>query len=95
MIIASISLLTLTGCKFEKPQQNERPTILTKTEGEDRFEVVLVSQFKDDLAYYGRRGVYIVKDKETGTQYVGVSGIGISELGSHQSGKNHRVRDER
>lgn len=48
----------------------------------------------DDLAYDNRRGIYVVTDTETGQQYIGVSGIGVTELGSHLSGKT-RASDER
>lgn len=37
---------------------------------------------------------YIITDTKTGTEYIGVSGIGITETGSHQAGKA-RVADER
>lgn len=59
-----------------------------------RFEVTRVGIFEDDLAYDDERGVYLIKDHETGAEFVGVSGIGIAELGSHQSGKII-VEDER
>jgi hypothetical protein len=50
--------------------------------------------FKDTLAYGDQRGLYIIKDTKTNIEYIGVSGIGIAEVGSHQSGKVS-VRDER
>ncbi len=55
--------------------------------GSGRFEVERVSVFRDKLAYDGRRGVYVITDTETGKQFVGVSGVGVSELGSHSNGK--------
>ncbi len=60
----------------------------------DRVTVVRIGVFKDDLAYYDRRGVYVIRDKATGREFIGVSGVGIAETGSHQSGKT-RVIDER
>lgn len=59
-----------------------------------RFNVERVGVFRDDLSYDGRRGIYIMTDTKTGKEFVGVSGIGISELGSHPAGKV-RVSDER
>lgn len=59
-----------------------------------RVEITRISVFYDDLAYDGKRGVYLIKDKDTGKEFIGVSGIGISELGSHSSGKAHHS-DER
>lgn len=63
-----------------------------------RFAVQRVGVFSDDLAYGNRRGIYLITDSETGAQFVGVSGVGISELGSHttRSGKTTvTVDDER
>ena len=48
-----------------------------------RIKVTRVGVFKDDVAYNDRRGVYVIQDTTTGREYIGVSGIGISELGSH------------
>jgi len=46
------------------------------------------------LAYKKLRGIYEIIDNKTGKKYLGVSGVGISEVGSHSSGKNS-ARDER
>lgn len=59
-----------------------------------RFEVTRVQKFQDSLAYNSERGIYLVRDTETGAEYFGVSGVGITELGSHSSGKSQRI-DER
>lgn len=59
-----------------------------------RFEVVQVGIFRDPLAYSGRRGIYVITDNKTGKEFVGISGVGISESGSHMAGKVS-VRDER
>lgn len=59
-----------------------------------RFDLRLVQSFRDGQAYTNYRTVYILKDKKTGMEYVGISGIGISELGSHNSGKTSET-DER
>ena len=45
----------------------------------DEIDVILVREIDDSNAYNSRRGIYIIKDKRTGTEYIGVSGIGISE----------------
>ncbi len=59
-----------------------------------RVTVTLLDVFTDELAYGNRRGIYLIHDTTTGADYVGVSGVGISELGSHRSGKT-TVSDER
>jgi hypothetical protein len=65
-----------------------------KIGGNGRFSVVRVGVIKDDLAYHDRRGIYLIKDNVTGKEFVGLSGVGVSELGSHSSGKT-TISDER
>ena len=59
-----------------------------------RVEVVRVGMFRDMIAYNGTRGVYVIRDKKTGREFIGVSGVGIAETGSHLAGKVI-VADER
>ena len=64
----------------------------------DRIKVTKMSEFRDTLAYDNWRGVYLIQDQQTGKEYIGISGIGISEVGSHTQmvGKvQQSVRDER
>lgn len=68
------------------------------TEDRGRIEVTLIGGFKDHTAYNDRRAVFLFKDSETGQEWIGVSGVGISEVGSHTSscGKTTCTRrDER
>lgn len=77
-------LLVMAGCNETKPDTPLRTSSpVMKAESGARFEVERVGVFADDLSYGGRRGIYILKDTQTGKEYVGVSGVGISELGSH------------
>ena len=59
-----------------------------------RVTVERVDVVADALAYGGARGVYVIRDAQTGREFIGVSGVGIAETGDHQSGKT-RARDER
>ena len=56
-----------------------------------RVEVVRIGVFEDDLAYENRRGVYLVTDKETGQSFIGISGVGITEVGSHSQSTGKTV----
>ncbi|MDK4687856.1 hypothetical protein [Kingella negevensis] len=40
-------------------------------------------QTQQRTAYGNKRGVYVIKDSDTGREFVGISGVGIAELGSH------------
>lgn len=49
--------------------------------------------FKDSSSYGGWRYIYRFRDKE-GHEFVGVNGIGITEIGSHSVGRS-TTTDER
>lgn len=83
----------LAGC--EPTDSRDRPVSpMTIQAAKPRFEVTRVQTFQDSLAYNSERGIYLVRDTKTGAEYFGVSGVGITELGSHSSGKS-RHSDER
>jgi len=60
----------------------------------NRIKVERLSIVKDSTAYSNERGTYLITDTKTGAEYIGVSGIGITEVGSHSSGK-YSTTDER
>lgn len=68
--------------------------IETGSEIGTNYTILRVGVFKDDLAYKKLRGIYEIVDNKTGKTYIGISGIGICETGSHSSGKTS-VEDER
>lgn len=99
-IVTATVLAMLVGCGLTEPDtelKTSSPKARAAVETAARFEIERVGVFKDDLAYMGKRGIYILRDSQTGRHFVGVSGIGISELGSHDSGdvNSHQVPDER
>lgn len=84
---------------------NPDPTMLMQTEQSrnasyapvrqsQRVSVERIGVFRDEIAYGNTRGVYLITDHETGAEFIGVSGVGIAETGSHSAGKS-RVSDER
>ena len=92
----AVALLCLSqaGCEVQAPPPKKN-LVLERT---DRFQVVRVATFEDRLAYGNTRGIYIIRDLQSGKEYVGMSGVGISELGQHprNAGKQtHIVPDER
>ena len=72
---------------------NLKPRVLSDA-SDGRFKVERVQTFDDGSAYSNSRAVYVITDTKTGQEFVGVSGVGIAELGSHRSGKAS-VSDER
>ena len=69
------------------------PTMTMDPKPSGRFRVERVGVFEDNLAYHGKRGVYVIRDEATGREYLGISGVGISETGVH-GGRSHQA-DER
>ena len=91
-LMALSSILILTACNPAPNMAMSNHSYGVDSGG--RFTVSRVGVFEDEIAYDNIRGIYIIVDTKTGEQFVGVSGIGISELGSHRSGKT-TVSDER
>lgn len=92
-----LAVVVLVGCGPDPDMPMRKQTgnaDAVPIQDNSRVDVTRIGVFRDDLAYSGRRGVYVIRDKKTGAEFLGISGIGISELGSHQSGKVS-VGDER
>lgn len=91
-------VLLLAGCgpSPDMPmfQQSAKPATLA-VQDNARVTVTRIGVFRDDLAYESRRGVYVIQDKTTGQEFIGVSGIGITEIGRHSCGKGCSHEDER
>lgn len=89
------SFLMLSACQeseAERKQRDQREKVVVENQG--RVKVVRINRFYDVIAYNGERGIYLITDEKTGKEFIGISGIGITEVGSHSSGKS-TVRDER
>lgn len=89
--VLCLALLLLVSCG---PERDTEMHISVPRQDSGRFQVERVAVFADDLSYGGSRGIYVITDRGSGQQFVGVSGVGISELGSHKAGKA-TVPDER
>lgn len=74
----------------------EQVALMVPAEGNaaSNFEVVCVTEFADNLAYDGKRGIYIITVKNTGEKFIGVSGIGVAAMGKHSHDETTHV-DER
>lgn len=97
LFVSVMLLFTLAACGPSNPESVQRwgkqPVAIDQTQSQ-RITVKRIGVFEDSIAYNDERGIYIIVDNETDVEYVGVSGIGVSELGSHSSGKS-RASDER
>lgn len=88
--IMIVALLMLSGCRdksMDVPNRDLRPM-----QG-DRVSVELISTFPDSEAYNSVRKVYIIRDNTTGREYFGVTGVGISEVGTHSNGKSSSTHE--
>lgn len=89
-VLLVIVALSINGCA-----PSPTTPMTTLNEGTHRIRVVRIDVIEDSLAYDNRRGIYEITDDETGKKYIGVSGIGITEVGDHASSKSSRKMDER
>lgn len=90
-----LPVLLLTACIEDRPPD---PVFTIVTNTEARVQISRIHVFQDDLAYENQRGIYIITDNKTGKEMIGISGIGITEVGSHTEGSGkseHSVQDER
>lgn len=109
MIFVLITAIFFSGCdkKQEEPKAIipsvggqvfvpiEKEVTTTKIiQPKQRFELKKVQTFEDNDAYRNIRNIYILTDNDTKKEYIGISGIGITEQGSHISSKQS-VQDER
>lgn len=97
LVGASLLTAMLAGCRPDPDmpmRQQSAASNAVAAQDNRRITVTRIGVFKDDLAYNSRRGVYSIIDTKTGKEYIGISGIGIQETGSHAAGKT-TVSDER
>jgi len=85
--VTIVAGLGLFGC-----EQTTCPTITMQREGSElnqkpQYSVKRVDVFADDFAYGGRRGIYEITDEQTNKKYLGVSGIGITQLEMQAHGR--------
>ena len=96
--LIGIITTAFSGCGEENryPGVDGRYPVKNETISDNSSDFVLIKKqtFYDESAYGNVRNVYILKDRVNGKEYIGVSGIGISERGNHQQGKTS-VPDER
>lgn len=82
VVIIGTAIIFGVGC-MRPPERTE--SFSTDNTQNDRIKIERVGIINDQLAYHSQRGVYIITDTKTGKEYIGVSGIGISDVG--HSGK--------
>lgn len=76
-----MAALLLAGCDGEAMLQQTANAETMPAAPAKRVQVVRVGVLVDDIAFDGKRGVYVITDTKTGKEYIGVSGVGISEVG--------------
>lgn len=94
--------LLVAGCDWPNPPAQPTPAkapVISVTEGSPeaqdsvRFKVHKEAEFFDATAWNGTRRIYTIKDEQTGKTYLGVTGVGISEVGVHQEERTSTTAD--
>lgn len=95
LILLVLYVVAMTACG-PAPTMAAPEEAQSRTRAEsERFVVERADVFRDALAYDGKRGIYVIRDKQTGREFIGVSGVGVAEIGSHSCGKSCVAEDER
>lgn len=89
-----LAALALAGCDSDTRVSSDARQMMPVNVN-DRVQVVKIQEFRDDLAYENVRAIYVITDKDTGQEYIGLSGVGIVEVGRHDCGKGCSREDER
>lgn len=90
-----LAVLALAGCDFGSTRVDSEARQKMPVNVNDRVQVVKIQEFRDELAYENVRAIYVITDKDTGQEYIGLSGVGIVEVGRHGCGKGCSREDER
>jgi hypothetical protein len=100
ILILFLSVL-LVGCTDPRYAATGRmklpevPLAQHEPEGNPAYlQVELVQVIEDGLAYNEKRGIYRIIHVPSGTEFFGISGIGVYEVGDHKQGRT-RKQDER
>lgn len=89
-LIIAMTIL-LTGCVEKSAAQLDKESDLRKqsesirTQNLERVKVIELSRFLDNENNY--RTTYLITDTKTGKEFIGVSGVGIAETGTHLVGR--------
>ena len=75
------AFILMLGCG--QPSSESTPPNMEINATNGRVSIQRIMVFEDDIAYGDKRGIYIIRDHVTNKEFIGVSGIGISELGVH------------
>ena len=95
LVAGCIGVLVLMAIFMIEISNKPAPSSELTESPNGRINVSRIGTFRDGLAYESKRGIYIIKDNQTGKEYIGISGVGISETGSHRTGKSYVTTDER
>lgn len=87
VIVAVLALFTLVGCSDPRPYEQVVTVNRVPSAELPRVNVEIIGRFTDPLAYRDVRGIYVVTDRKTGKEYIGISGVGITEAGTSTVGK--------
>ena len=91
--LTTAACLALAACG--PPPTDDMPAATGST---GRVHVERIGVINDTIAYGNRRGIYVITDRKTGTEFIGVSGVGITETSAHtvHTGKTtYTTADER
>jgi uncharacterized lipoprotein YehR (DUF1307 family) len=86
MLAAAVSVVSsalLSGCSDPTPVRNEK--LKTETQS-GRINVTSAQVIIDSRMY--KRDILVLRDSQTGREYIAVMGAGVAEMYTHSNGKS-------
>ena len=97
----AVCLTALLACAEPPKANTPMPSYMSgqttqqQVPAQQRIKIEQIGSFNDYFAYGGMRGIYIITDQKTGKEFVGISGVGISEIGFHSTDGMTTMTNER
>ena len=88
-IVSTLTILTLlTGCQEGgKPESATVSIAPPQLEGA-RFQIAILAEFPDNLAYGGMRRIYEITDTQTHRTYLSITGMGLDRMRADEDAKD-------
>lgn len=82
-LLAGLCALALSGCD-DRNLPDVRQQTVSDSINTGRFEMRVVDEVHDRNAYNNSRGIFIITDTKTHREYLGVEGVGVTDLQSER-----------
>lgn len=82
-MVGLIGAIFITGCD-DRNLPDVRQQTISSSVNTGRFQMRVVDEVHDKNAYNNSRGIFIITDTKTHHEYLGVEGVGVTDLQSER-----------